>query len=130
MYKRRLAALAAVPFLLQRIGVERFGLLSLAWVLIGYFSLFDLGLGRALTKMIAERDDGRHADELSSLCSTGAAMVTALGVAGGLLVAIATPLAGPWLDGLSPALRPEVLQRPDVHIEFSDETHRINMSKG
>ena len=23
-----------------------------------------------------------------------------------------------------------VLQRPDAHLEFSDETHRINMSKG
>jgi L-alanine-DL-glutamate epimerase-like enolase superfamily enzyme len=32
--------------------------------------------------------------------------------------------------GLGVALREEVLKRPDVHIEFSDETHRINMSKG
>ena len=32
--------------------------------------------------------------------------------------------------GLGVALREEVLRRPDVHIEFSDETHRINMSKG
>ena len=32
--------------------------------------------------------------------------------------------------GLGTALREEVLRRPDVHIEFSDENHRINMSKG
>jgi hypothetical protein len=28
------------------------------------------------------------------------------------------------------ALREEVLQRPDVHLEYSDEQHRIDMSKG
>ena len=32
--------------------------------------------------------------------------------------------------GLGTALRPEVLQRPDVHMEFSDASHRIDMSKG
>jgi galactonate dehydratase len=32
--------------------------------------------------------------------------------------------------GLGTALRPEVLSRPDVHMEFSDDSHRINMSKG
>jgi L-alanine-DL-glutamate epimerase-like enolase superfamily enzyme len=32
--------------------------------------------------------------------------------------------------GLGVALREEVLQRRDVHIEFSDEKHRIDMSKG
>lgn len=32
--------------------------------------------------------------------------------------------------GLGVALREEVLQRPDAHMEFSDETHRINMAKG
>jgi len=32
--------------------------------------------------------------------------------------------------GLGTALRDEVLTRPDAHLEWSDETHRINMSKG
>ena len=32
--------------------------------------------------------------------------------------------------GLGTALREAVLQRPDVHMEYSDEKHRIDMSKG
>jgi hypothetical protein len=32
--------------------------------------------------------------------------------------------------GLGSALREEVLRRPDAHMEFSDEKHRIDMSKG
>lgn len=47
------AALLAVPFLLQTLGQERFGVLSLIWVLIGYFSFLDMGIGRALTVAVA-----------------------------------------------------------------------------
>ena len=32
--------------------------------------------------------------------------------------------------GLGTALREEVLNRPDAHMEYSDEKHRIDMSKG
>ena len=39
------AALAAVPFLLHYLGQERLGVLSLVWVVIGYFSFLDMGLG-------------------------------------------------------------------------------------
>ena len=74
------AAALAMPVIVNRMGVERFGLLSLAWVLIGYFSLFDLGLGRALTKLIAERRDGPSAGEIDSLTSTGMALMTLLGL--------------------------------------------------
>jgi len=32
--------------------------------------------------------------------------------------------------GLGTALREEVLHRPDVHVEYSDEQHRVDLSKG
>jgi len=50
-----LAALVAIPPLIRGLGTDRFGVLTLAWMVIGYFSLFDLGLGRALTQVVAER---------------------------------------------------------------------------
>ena len=49
-----LVAIFAIPLLVRGLGTERFGILTLAWVIIGYLSLFDLGLGRALTKLVAE----------------------------------------------------------------------------
>src|SRR2546423_7173949 len=49
-----LAALVCMPFLVRYLGTSRVGLLSLIWVLIGYFSLLDLGLGPAVTKTVAE----------------------------------------------------------------------------
>src|SRR4051812_12681837 len=50
-----LAAVIAVPRLTSALGTESFGLLMLAWATAGYFTFFDLGLGRAITKLVAER---------------------------------------------------------------------------
>ena len=52
--------LISIPLLMKNIGFERFGLVSLAWSLIGYFGFFDLGLGKSLTKFVA--DHGREKD--------------------------------------------------------------------
>jgi O-antigen/teichoic acid export membrane protein len=102
-----LAAALAMPYLAQRLGTERFGLLTLGWVLIGYFGLFDFGLGRALTKLVAERVGRDGAAELQSLCSTGMATAAVAGVAGGLLVAVLAFWAGAWVSDATPALQAE-----------------------
>lgn len=47
----------SVPLIIERLGIERFGTLTLVWALIGYFSLLDFGISRALTKRVAELDD-------------------------------------------------------------------------
>jgi len=101
------AGLVAVPFLVAHLGTERFGLLSLAWILIGYFSLFDFGLGRALTRMVAARWDGRADTDVNSLCSTGAALGCVAGVMGGALIVAVPLLADAWLRNWSPALMEE-----------------------
>lgn len=48
-------AIAFIPPLINGLGTERFGILSLAWMIVGYFSFFDFGIGRGLTKIVAER---------------------------------------------------------------------------
>lgn len=100
-------AVVAVPFLIQHMGTQRFGLLSLAWILIGYFSLFDLGLGRALTKMVASHSDDDEASKLSAMCSTGMALVGLLGIAGALLVGAAIPFGDVWIGRLPEEIHDE-----------------------
>lgn len=48
-------AVFSIPAIVAGMGTDRFGILTLAWVFIGYFGLLDLGLGRALTQVVAER---------------------------------------------------------------------------
>src|SRR3954452_2891824 len=47
--------LLVIPTLVHRMGLERFGVLTLIWGLIAYAGLLDLGIGRALTKLMADR---------------------------------------------------------------------------
>ena len=86
-------ALGAIPVLVRALGTERFGVLSLAWTMVGYFSLFDLGLGRALTQLVSERLGREAHDELPSLTWTALWMMAPLGILGGAAVA----LMAPWL---------------------------------
>lgn len=50
-----LLALLITPVLLGQLGIERWGLFTLALGLVGVFGVFDLGVGPALTRALAER---------------------------------------------------------------------------
>lgn len=93
-----LAALYAVPLLIRQIGDAGFGVLSLIWVVIGYFSLFDLGLGRALTKFVAELAARQESGSLEALCSTSTLLALVLGGLGALLVYVAARWLAPYSD--------------------------------
>lgn len=84
-------AAVSIPMLIRHIGSDRFGLLTIAWMVVGYFNLFDLGLGRALTKLVADRIGVGHTKEVRQLVSTGLVLMIALGIAGAFSVALATP---------------------------------------
>jgi len=85
-------AVVCLPILKRGLGTERLGIISLAWVVIGYFSLFDLGLSRALTKLVAERIGQRRQPEIPSLVWTSLFLMTAVGLVGSLLTFFLTPL--------------------------------------
>lgn len=81
-----------IPLIVQGLGPERFGILSVAWVVLGYFSLFDLGLGRATTKFVAEYLGRGDVDRLSGLIWTSMTFHLLLGAVGGALLAAFVPL--------------------------------------
>lgn len=99
-----LAALVAIPMLIHRIGDTRFGFLAIAWMLIGYFGLFDLGIGRALTYGVARRLARDPAADTSDLEWTG---LSALGVMG-VLVGLAIALLSDWLVFRLIRIQPEL----------------------
>jgi O-antigen/teichoic acid export membrane protein len=84
-----LVALAAVPPLLQLLGRERFGLLSLAWALTAMAGLFDLGIGRAITRAIAAQIGKGEADRAAATLQAGVRLSLVSGAVGASLLALA-----------------------------------------
>lgn len=86
-----IAALIAVPLLVRGLGIERFGLLTLAWMITGYFGLFDLGISRAVTKYAADLEARGERTALRETIGTAMGMLLGLGAAAAVLVAAAAP---------------------------------------
>lgn len=84
-------AFSAVPTLLAGYGNERFGLLTIIWALIGYFSIFDFGLGRALTKLVSERLGSGGSADIPDIAQTALFTMFLLGFVACLLLTILAP---------------------------------------
>lgn len=94
-----LAAVVAIPLLLAGLGTDRFGLLAIVWMAIGYFGLFDLGLGRALTQVVATRMGAGREDEVPALVWTAEVAMVLMGAVGGVLIAALAPtIVRDWLN--------------------------------
>ncbi len=79
----------SVPYIIERLGVVRFGVLTLVWGIFGYFSLFDFGIGKALTKRIAESGSPSH--EAAVATRVGLSLLLGVGLLSGLLLAAIYP---------------------------------------
>jgi len=74
------------------LGTDRFGILSLLWVVFGYFGFLDLGLGRATTKFAAEALGRGEIEALPKYLWTTVAFQVFLGLIGTLLLTLITPV--------------------------------------
>lgn len=102
-------ALIAIPLLINEMGKDRFGLLTIIWIGVGYFSLFDLGLGRALTKKLSEHLGRGDNTNLSPLIWTALSLLTALGILGSILLLATTPILVSGLLQVPNELQPEAI---------------------
>ena len=78
-------AILTVPLYLPLIGEERYGVLAVIWVLLGYFGVFDFGLGKATARRMAKIDCDHKRSELFS---TVFVVTLFLGVVGGMVLLV------------------------------------------
>lgn len=83
-----------VPHLIKDLGHERFGLLALAWGLIGYAGSLDLGIGRALTQMVARLRGEGNLSSIPDVLATAGRITLLTGIAGGLLITVVALIGG------------------------------------
>jgi O-antigen/teichoic acid export membrane protein len=81
-----LIGLVAVPFIFDKIGVEKLGILTMIWAIIGYFSIFDFGLGRALTQKISSLIATQQHSRSASVAKSGMTIVILTGLTGGAIL--------------------------------------------
>lgn len=105
-----LVGLIAIPLIVRGFGVERFGVLTLAWAIIGYFSLFDIGIGRAITQSMATRLGSASARDVSRLVWTGLLLMFIFSVIGAVVVASLSPWFVSSVLNLPHALRAETIE--------------------
>lgn len=94
-----------VPIILRGLGLERYGILSLALVIVTYAGLLDLGLGGATTKHVAEALGKGEFERLPTLIWTSLALIVAFGLFAGLLMLLGTPLLVDRFLRISPEFR-------------------------
>jgi O-antigen/teichoic acid export membrane protein len=104
-----LVALAVTPALIGQLGVERWGLYTLGLALTGMAGLFDLGVGVALTRALAECIGHGREDEAPDLIVAAAALVASVSLPATAGLWLAVPA---FVDGalsVAPELRSEAV---------------------
>ncbi len=99
-----LIGILAIPYIVRGLGTSRFGVLSLTWVVLGYFTIFDLGLGRATTKYVAEALGKGDPDQFPRIAWTAITVQGLFGMLGALVLAGITPLLVERILNIPPQL--------------------------
>ena len=84
-------ALFLIPPVIKGLGTERFGILSIAWMIIGYFSFFDFGIGRGLTKIISERVGTKHTEQIPPIFWTSLTIMASISLLAAIVLSIFVP---------------------------------------
>jgi len=112
-----LLAVAAIPVLLHAIGEEKFGFFMLAWGLVGFSNVLDLGIGRATTYELARLKSAPKTETATgpsiaplSLLATAERLSWGFGLAGTLVI-IALVQTGLYrLLTYTPALEQDIVR--------------------
>ena len=104
-----IVAFVTVPIYLKLVGPDRYGVLSIAWLLLGYFGLFDLGLGRATSFRIAALRDAPPAQRARTFW---AALIvnTGMGLVGAAVLWAAAAWFFAYVFKVQASLRPEIMR--------------------
>ncbi len=90
-----IVGLFTMPYLVDGIGSARFGMLTLVWAFLSYFSLFDMGLGRVLTQEIALLLATKQNRTIGIVFVTVQIFILCIGVLGGILMFL---FSSKWLE--------------------------------
>src|SRR5437879_4906172 len=74
-----LVGIFTIPYIMRGLGTNGYGILSIAFMVLGYFGIFDLGLSRATVKFVAEHLSPDKVHKVPELVWTSLGLLLALG---------------------------------------------------
>ncbi len=95
----------AIPFVIRGIGDESFGLLSAIWMVVGYFSILDLGLSQASLKFLAKLFDNQDLVEANKTIVASLSGAAVLGLLASSGIVLGAPVLVERVFNISPGLR-------------------------
>jgi O-antigen/teichoic acid export membrane protein len=81
----------SIPFAIKGLGKDGFGILSIAWVVLGYFGMFDFGLSQATTKYSSEALAKGETINFCRIFWTAILVSFGLGLVGTSMLIVVTP---------------------------------------
>ena len=106
-----IAGIVSIPILVDALGIEKFGALTIIWLIIGYFGILDFGLSKAIVYELGKElkmGELKNSDTVSSITTA----LFVFGVIFGVLVMSISP----FIARLLPSI-PDWLSR-EVEISF------------
>jgi O-antigen/teichoic acid export membrane protein len=102
------SAIVTVPLYLQAIGPARYGIVSISWILLGYFGFLDFGLSRASANALGRLGQASAA-ERAPVLMTAFYLNLGLGALGGLILFLSGDFLLRHAFSIPPGLRQETL---------------------
>jgi len=100
-----LVAIVSIPVVIHKIGVESFGLLSLIWMVVGYFSILDLGVGQANVKYLSEQISRKEIELANNTLCVSIYLSCVIGFLISIVVFFLKPLFMKLASDISPELQ-------------------------
>lgn len=100
-------AFVCIPPLVRGLGSEAFGLLSVLWMFVGYFSFLDLGVGQAAVKFLSASVATGERARGAALIRRAVKLSLWFGICGGLIVTSLAVIGIEKLFNISPELMGE-----------------------
>ncbi len=99
-------SLVVTPIVVNGLGADAFGVLALVAVTLGLFGLLDLGIGGAAVRAVAQHHGQGDLDAAGRVVGTVVTAYLLIGIVGGVVIAVATPLLVTTLLSIPPGLQP------------------------
>ncbi|MGF6777422.1 flippase [Paraburkholderia sp. GAS334] len=101
-------SLVTVPAYIRALGVERYGVISLVWTLIGYFGILDLGMSMAAQNHISKARASNDEEECARVFWSAFWLNLGTGIIGGLVIYFGAFIYTAYFTRVSPAMQHEV----------------------